>query len=40
MISSALSYDRYEKMEKLIGVAIRTIEENSFKLIGMKIVCN
>jgi len=25
---------------KLMGVAIRTIEENSFKLIGMKIVCN
>ena len=34
------SYDRYEKMEKLIGVTVGTVEENSFKLIAMKIVCN
>ena len=34
------SYDRYEKMEKLICVTIGTVEENSFRLIAMKIVCN
>ena len=26
------SYDRYEKMEKLIGVTIRRVEENSFEI--------
>lgn len=30
------SYDPCEKMEKLIGVTIRTIEENSLRLITMK----
>ena len=30
------SYDWYEKMAKLIGVTIRTLEENSFILIIWK----
>ena len=34
------SYDQYEKMEKLIGVAIGIVEENCFRLIAMNIVCN
>ena len=29
------SYDRYEKMEKLIGVIIGIIEENSFRLFAI-----
>ena len=29
------SYDRYEKMEKLIGVTLGTVEENSFRLIAI-----
>jgi len=37
---SNYSFHMYEKMEKLIGVTIGTIEENSFRLIAMKIVCN
>ena len=34
------SYDRYEKMEKLTSVILGIIEENSFRLITMKIVYN
>ena len=35
-----LSYNRYEKMTKLTNVTTRIVEENSFRLITMRIVCN